>query len=150
MTYEEKSTWVSAVVTALVAGGYAIFIAGRLGSGPVEDIAYQVPLLVAIGAVIVLAIVGNILMSIGAAVGAEIAKPGASKDIDRRDERDERIDRRGELVGYYVMSAGALGVLALAMLRFDQFWIANALFLTFMVGGLVASAVKLVAYRRGF
>ncbi|MBU1078875.1 MAG: hypothetical protein KKB59_00160, partial [Spirochaetes bacterium] len=71
-------------------------------------------------------------------------------DIDRRDERDDHINRRGELVGYYVSSAGALGALALAMLRYDQFWIANALYLAFAVGGIVSSVAKLIAYRRGF
>jgi hypothetical protein len=36
------------------------------------------------------------------------------------------------------------------MLRYDPFWIANALYLSFVVGALVSSAAKLVAYRRGF
>ena len=53
------------------------------------------------------------------------------------------IGRRGELVGYYVASAGALGVLALAMTRQDQFWIANALYLSmvFVISALGAVAV---------
>jgi len=150
MSFEEKFTWVSAVVSLLVAGVYATFVVGRLGSLPVAEIAYQGPLLLAIGATIVVTIAGTILMSIGTAVSAEIRGEGPALDIDRKDERDEHIDRRGELVGYYVSSAGALGALALAMLRYDQFWIANALYLSFAAGGLVASTVKLIAYRRGF
>jgi hypothetical protein len=116
----------------------------------VAEIAYQRLLLIAIGALIVLTIVGTIVTAIGTAIFAEITGSGSVDDVGRDDERDADISRRGELIGYYVSSAGALGVLALAMLRYDQFWIANALYLSFVVGALVASVAKLVAYRRGF
>jgi len=36
------------------------------------------------------------------------------------------------------------------MLGFDHFWIANALYLSFVASSLVSGVVKLVAYRRGF
>ena len=72
------------------------------------------------------------------------------KDIDREDERDKNIDRRGELVGYYVSSVGVVAALVLAMLREDQFWIANALYLFLLIGSVVSSVAKIVLYRRGF
>lgn len=150
MSFEEKYTWVGMAVSMLVLGVYSAFVFGQLRGTPVAEIAYQVPMVISIGAMIVMTIVGTILMSIGTAISAGITGNGSVDDIDRKDERDEHINRRGELVGYYVSSAGALGVLALAMLRYDQFWIANALYLTFMVGGLVSATAKLVAYRRGF
>ena len=71
-------------------------------------------------------------------------------EIDRKDERDKTISRRGDLIGYYVASAGMVGVLILTMLEADYFWIANALYLSFVVAMAVSSAVKLVAYHRGF
>ena len=40
--------------------------------------------------------------------------------------------------------------MALIMLEYEYFWIANALYLSFVVGSFVAATVKLVAYRRGF
>ncbi len=43
-----------------------------------------------------------------------------------------------------------VGVLALTMLEYEYFWIASALYLSFAVGTLVSSAVKLAAYHRGF
>lgn len=150
MSFEEKSTWVATVVSVLVAGFYSSFILGQLRSVPVAEIAYQWPLITAIGAMIAITIVGTIVMSIGTAISATLTGSGSVNEIDRTDERDTHINRRGELVGYYVSSTGGLGVLALAMLRFDQFWIANALYLSFVVGGFVSSVVKLVAYRRGF
>jgi hypothetical protein len=150
MPFEEKVTWVNAVVTAIVPAAYFVVVLGQLGQVPVTEIAYQKPMLIAIGVAIVLTIVGSILTGIGSGISAEIAERGSSKDIGRTDERDANINRRGELVGYYVSSAGIAGVLVLTMLEYPYFWIANALYLSFVVGTLVSAAVKLVAYRRGF
>jgi hypothetical protein len=150
MSYEERATWVSTVVTVLITGVYCVSVLNQLGSVPPAQIAYQKPMLMAIGAIIIVTIIGMILMSIGSAVAAEIKHSGSADDIGRKDERDDHINRRGELVGYYVASMGILGVIALAMLRADQFWIANALFLTLMLGGLTSSVVKIVIYRRGY
>jgi hypothetical protein len=150
MSFEEKMTWVSGFVSVLVTGVYFSVVLGRLGSVPVGEIAYQVPMLIAMGAMIVMSIVGAILMAIGTAVSAEITGVGSVKDIDRKDERDVHIAQRGDLIGYYVTSVGVLGALALTMLKLDYFWIANAIFATFVVASLVSSAWKLIAYRRGF
>ena len=156
MSWEEKITWVSAAVTAAVPAVYFTITLGQLGEVAVTEIAYQRSLLIAIGASIVLTIVGSILTGIGtgiwAGIRAEITGKGSAEDIDidRKDERDVQISRRGDLVGYYVSSAGVVGVMAITMLEYEHFWIANALYLSFVVASLVSSAVKLVAYRRGF
>ncbi|MBU0936216.1 MAG: hypothetical protein KKI09_12840 [Spirochaetes bacterium] len=134
----------------MILGIYFYYIVGQLQRLPVAEIAYQWPMIMTIGAMIVASIVGTILVSIGTAVSAKINGSGPLKEIDRKDERDININRQGELAGYYTLSAGILGVIALAMLRFDQFWIANALYLALIVGGLVALVAKLIAYRRGF
>ena len=150
MSFEEKVTWVSAVVTVLAATWYAWAIGGRLGQVPVAEIAYQRPLLVAVGAMIVFTIVGTIVMAIGAAIRAEITGEGSVDDIDRKDERDLRIDARGDRVAFYVSSVLMVGVLAMAMLEWPHFWIANGVFTAFLSGSLIGASVKLVAYRRGF
>jgi len=54
--------------------------------------------------------------------------------------RHRRVDR----------SAGVVGVLALTMLEYEYFWIASALYLSFAIGTVVASAVKIASYHRGF
>jgi len=158
MSFEEKTTWVTALVSVIVTAWYVLTVRGLMGGVSVAEIAYQRPLLIAVGATIVLTIAGAIVTAIGTAVGravtAEITGAGDAEDavgdVGRTDERDKDISRRGELVGYYVSSAGVVGVLALAMLRYDQFWIANALYLSFALGTLVASVAKIVTYRRGF
>jgi hypothetical protein len=150
MSFEEKLVWVSTFVTVVVTAAYAWLVGGQVQSTPVAQIAYQMPMLIAVGAIIVVTIIGTILMSIGTAISDEITGSGSLKEIDRKDERDETINRRGELIGYYVLSAGALGVLGLAMARIDPFWIANALFLALMLAGTASSVAKLVVYRRGY
>jgi len=43
-----------------------------------------------------------------------------------------------------------VGVLVLTMLEYEYFWIASALYLSFVVGTLVGSVVKIASYHRGF
>jgi hypothetical protein len=150
MPFEEKITWVNAVVAVVVPVAYFVIIMGRLGDTSAADISYQWPLLIAIGASIVLTIVGSILAGIGTGISAELRGRSASDDIDRKDERDKTISRHGDLIGFYVSSVGMVGVLALTMLEYEYFWIASALYLSFVVGTLVASVVKIVSYHRGF
>jgi hypothetical protein len=150
MPFEEKVTWVGAVVSVVVPAVYFAIVLGQLGQASASEIAYQRPMLIAIGVSIVATIVGAIAMGIGSGIAAEITEPGSGADIGRKDERDVTIGRRGELVGYYVSSVGVVGAMVLTMLEYEHFWIANALYLSFVVAALVSATVKLVAYRRGF
>ena len=54
-----------------------------------------------------------------------------------------------EYVGGIVLAVGMLVPFGLAMAEFEYFWIANAIYLAFVVSALTASVVKIVAYRRG-
>jgi hypothetical protein len=128
MPFEEKLSWVNAVVTVIVPVAYFAIMLGRLGDTSAADISYQRPLL----------------------ISAELRGKSASDEIDRKDERDKQISRHGDLIGFYVSSVGMVGVLALTMLEYEYFWIASALYLSFVVGTLVGSVVKIVSYHRGF
>lgn len=150
MSFDEKMTWLNTLVTVLAVGWYASVVAGPLRTTPVEAIAYQGSLVVAVVAMIVATIAGTIAMTVVASIGAEIRKPGSGSDVDRRDERDRRIDAFGDRVAFYVTSALLVGVLGLAMLERPHFWIAHAAFAALVVAALVGNVVKLVAYRRGF
>jgi hypothetical protein len=155
MPFEEKITWVGLVVMPIVTVLYFAAVLPQLATTPASEIAYQTPMIIAIGASIALMIVGAIATAIGTAIGAavsaEIRGEGPVKDIeiDRKDERDVHIGRRGEIAGYYVASAGMVIVLILTMMQFAYFWIANVLYLSFFAATIVSSVVKLVAYRRG-
>ena len=139
MSFEEKSTWIYAVITVLVPGTYFATVIGQLPTTAVTEIAYQQSMLAAIGAAIALSIVAHILVA--------VASP---KEADKRDERDTGINRYGEYIGSFVLYAGMLGALVLALAGFAHFWIANAIFSTFVLAALTTAAVKIVAYRRGF
>lgn len=150
MPFEEKMTWVNLVVGVVVPVVYFAIMMGRLNDVSAADISYQGPLLIAIGVSIVLTIVGSIAAGIGTGISAELRGRSASDEIDRKDERDVRISRHGDLIGLYVSSVGMVGVLALTMLEYDYFWIASALYLSFVVGTVVGSVVKIISYHRGF
>lgn len=150
MSFEEKVTWVSLVVTVLATLWYALTVIAQAGGLAVSEVAYQRPLLIAIGAMIVLTIAGTIAMAIGTAIRVEVTGEGSVRDIDRTDERDVRIGARGDRAAFYTSSVLMVAVLAIAMLEWPHFWIANGLFAAFVTGSLVSSGVKLRAYRRGF
>jgi hypothetical protein len=150
MSFEEKLTWVNTITTVVVAIAYAWIVGGQLAETPATQIAYQWPMIVACGAIVLLTILGAIGAAIGTAVSSAVTGDGSVDDIDRKDERDVHIGWRGDRVGYYVSSVLIFGVLVMTMLEFSYFWIANGIFAAFVIAGLVSSAVKLVAYRRGF
>jgi len=139
MSFEEKGTWIYLVVALVVPAVYFANVLGQVGETPVTEIAYVRPMITAIIVAIVVSIVAHIVVA--------IASP---KDADKKDERDKSINRLGEYVGGIVLAVGAAGVLVLTMAEFEHFWIANALYATFILQGLTSTSVKIVAYRRGF
>jgi hypothetical protein len=139
MSSEEKRTWISALVAVVVPVAYLAIILSKVPGTDVATISY----------------VGAMLTSIGIGIGAAIvlsivAAMASPKDADRTDERDREINRRGEYVGFYAMSIAALVPLALAMAEVEHFWIANALYLAFVLAAVASAVVKIVAYRRGW
>lgn len=139
MNYEEKGVWVYLVVVLGTYGTYAGIVLSQLGSTPLTEIDYGGPLLWSIGASIVAAIVLRIVV--------EIFSPS---DKQRADSRDKEITRRGELIGMWGLVSGALGGMALALVQAEYFWIANAIYLGFVLSAVTASVAKIVLYRRGF
>lgn len=138
MSFKEKSTWIMAIIAAGAYALYVTIILGRAENIPLTDVTYIATLIWTIGAVIVATIVAHI------AVG--IASP---EDAGKEDQRDREIDRFGEYVGQWPVAFGALGAMVLAMLEWDHFWIANVIYLAFVISTLLGSAAKIIAYRRG-
>lgn len=143
MTMGERTTWVYGVLVLLAAGAYFAVVLPRLADTPVADIAWQVPMLIAIGAVIAGTILGTIASAIVAAI--------VSRDMPQEaDIRDTQISRYGERSNLAVIGVGIAAVLALAMVELDPFWIGSALFAVGVVGGTWANVVKIRAYRSSF
>ncbi|WP_431917509.1 hypothetical protein [Nonomuraea jabiensis] len=139
MSSEEKRSWIHVVVGVGVAAVYFVTVLSKVPGADVTRIAYVRPMLIAIGAGIGLGIV--------ASIAAAIASP---REAGRTDERDRQIHRLGEYVGFYVMSIAAIVPLALAMAEAAHFWIANTLYLAFVLATVASSITKIVLYRRGF
>ena len=147
MSNEEKGQWVYLVAIVVTYGAYLVITLGRLGQTAPADIDYVPTMLWSIGIGIALAIVGRIVVEIASRISAEIAGHDDGQDADVRD-RD--VGRFGEYVAGTVLGVGMVVPFLLTLAERDYFWIANAMYLAFVVAAAVGAAVKLVAYRRGF
>ena len=143
MSFEEKGTWTVTFIAVVVAVFYFATILVQLPTTAVGEIDYQAPMLTAIGATIGLSIAGSIAIAIVSSILAR-------EDVSKSDVRDRDINRLGEYVGGIVVTFGMLVPFGLALAEAPHFWIANAMYLTFVVSGLSAAVVKIVIYRRGF
>jgi hypothetical protein len=138
VTYEEKGTWVYLVTSAAAYVVYLAIVLGRVASTPVDQVPYVAVLLWTCGASIVANMAGRMLV--------EMARPSDSR---RADVRDKEIYRSGEYASRWFLVAGAAAAMLMAMAKWDYFWIANVIYLGFVLWAVAGSALKLVAYRRG-
>ena len=60
-----------------------------------------------------------------------------------------RSNRFGEYASRWFLVAGAAAALVMAMAKAEYFWIANVIYLGFVLWAVAGSVLKLVAYRRG-
>ena len=139
VAFKEKSAWIMVVVTVVAYAAYLAVILKRAEDTPVADVSYASALLWSIGAAIAASIVLNIVVSTASPKGA-----------DKSDRRDREIYRSGEYIGQSMVVLGGVGALVMAMAKVDYFWIANAIYLAFVLSAILGSVAKIVAYRRGF
>ena len=138
VSYQEKNQWVFGVVTVLSFAVYALIIISRAQDGPLVEVAYAWPMVWTV----IAAILANIILMIIVSI--------ATRDRGQKDERDEEINRRGEQIGMSMVVVGSVGALIMSMLELEYFWIANVIYLCFVLSALLGTVAKLVAYRRGF
>jgi hypothetical protein len=139
MSYEERNVWVFLVVAVLAYAAYVVVILSRARDTPLTEVAYAGPLLWSIGGAIVAGIVGSIAVALA-----------NHRDGHLKDQRDKEIDRLGERTGQSIVVIGALGAMVLALVEADWFWIANAIYLCFVLSAILGSVTKLAAYRQDF
>lgn len=139
MSYEERNVWVMFVVSVLAYAVYVVVVLTRAQDVPLTEVAYVGPLLWSIG--------GAIVVSILASIAVGLAN---RRDGHLTDQRDKEINRVGERTGQSFVVIGALAAMALALLEVDWFWIANVIYLCFVLSAIVSSMTKLAAYRQDF
>jgi hypothetical protein len=138
MSYEEKGVWVYLVSSAGAYLVYLVIIIGRLQDTPVAEVPYAWVLLWTTVASVVASTVGRTLV--------ETASPSESR---RRDVRDKEIFRFGEYASRWFIVGGAAAAFFMAVAKWDYFWIANVIYLGFVLWAVAGSTARLVAYRRG-
>lgn len=139
MAFLEKSNWVTLIVSVPTLLYYLTLVVPDVLRKPVAEVSWVQPMVITIVGFVVANIIGN--------VAAAASNPA---EADKNDERDREIDHLGERVGNWLIIAGAIAGLVLAMSRADHFWIANAIFLGGIVGALLSSATKIAAYHGSF
>ena len=138
MAFGEKHWWAYGLIVLMVSGIYFAGLLGQISTMAVAEIPYQRHLITAVGSAVALAVVASIVLGITSLAGTP-----------QRDARDADISRIGEYVGGVVFAIGMVVPFALALGEAEHFWIANSIYLACVVSALVATAVKLVGYRRG-
>lgn len=125
-------------MTAAVYFAYVTIVLGR-AAVPITATSYQAPLLWSIVATVVAVVLVRIFV--------EVVTPSESH---RADNRDREIDHLGIVRTWWFLTAGAIAALLMALAEWPHFWIANVLYLGFVLQAVTGSVVKVIAYRRGF
>lgn len=139
MTLEERRAWIRLVVAVAAYAGYVAVLLGRAGGRSLIDVPFSVALLVSVGAAIV---AGVVLETVTGA-----ANPRASR---LKDVRDREIGVLGDHVGQSFVVIGAVAAMLMAMAGWERFWIANVIYLCFVLSAVSGNVTKVVVYRGGF
>jgi NADH:ubiquinone oxidoreductase subunit 6 (subunit J) len=139
VTFLEKSNWVALIVAVPTLLVYLALVVPQVLSKPVAEVSWVQPMAFAIVAFIVANILGSIV--------AAALNPG---EAPKKDQRDREIDQFGQRVGNWLIIAGSIAALVLAMAMADQFWIANAIFLGGLAGAVLSSVTRIAAYHGPF
>ena len=138
MSYEEKGVWAYLISSASAYAAYLTIVVPRLSRVPAAQVSYVVPLLVTtVVSVVISTVVRTVL---------EAARPSDSR---KADVRDREIARFGEHASRWCVVGGAAVGFFMALRQWDYFWIANVIYLGFVLWAVVGSVLRLVAYRRG-
>ncbi|MFD7099040.1 hypothetical protein [Streptomyces xanthophaeus] len=139
MAAEERRAWTMLVVTVVAYLVYLGVVLGPSAGTALAETPYRAALLWTVGGAIAASILLHVLVT------------AFSPDCENtKDQRDREIHRFGEYVGQSFVVVGAVAGLVLAMAGAAPFWIANAIYLAFVLSAVLSSVAKIVAYRFGF
>ncbi|MDT7787240.1 MAG: hypothetical protein QOF58_5659 [Pseudonocardiales bacterium] len=138
MAFEEKRAWVLAIVAVIGYAVYVLLVLGRAAGRPLTEVPYAGTMLWTIG----LGIIAGIVLGIWFGIAAR-------NDGLQADERDREIGRFGDHIGQSFVVIGGVSAMALAIFEAPYFWIANVLYLCFVLSAVLSSVAKIVFYRRG-
>lgn len=138
MSVSEKRAWIMVMVATVAYAIYLSIVIGQAQGHSLAGVSYQWTLVWSVGGAILASILLDILSSFF-----------APKSAAERDQRDREINRLGDYIGQSFLIIGAVTALIIALLEMPPFWIANAIYLGFVLSAIVGSVAKIFAYRRG-
>jgi hypothetical protein len=138
MSFQAKSTIV--MLTALIVsyGWYGLQVFRLAADNSVDMVKYQPLVLIVVVPLVAIATIGQIVIS--------ALNPS---EADSSDERDREIARRGSVIGGWIVSVAAIGVLFAAMAEVSHFWIFHLLLAGLVLAEVIDWTWRLVLYRRG-
>ncbi|NYE94539.1 hypothetical protein FHU41_000760 [Psychromicrobium silvestre] len=139
MPYQEKNAWTLGILALVSYLSYLVIVLSMSTNTPLTEISYAPAMFWTIG--------GSILLSILVQILVGIFSP---QDSGTKDQRDREIGRFGDYIGQAFLVIGGVGALLLAIFELGYFWIANLLYLAFVLSAILSSTAKIFAYRRGF
>ena len=139
MSVSEKRAWIMVTTATVAYATYLAIVLGQAGGRALAGVSYQWTLVWSVGGAILASILLDILSSFF-----------APKSAAEKDQRDREINRLGDYIGQSFLVIGAVTALILALIEVAPFWIANAIYLGFVLSAIVGSVAKIIAYRRGF
>jgi hypothetical protein len=129
MSSEEKRSWIlGSVAIASYLTYLLLLLLTHLSYGPV----------------LVAVVIGSIVASILLHIAVTMRGPHEPKD-----ERDREIGQFGDHVGQAFIVIGGVSAMILALAQTGYFWIANVIYLGFVLSAAVGSLAKVCAYRYG-
>lgn len=142
MAYEERNTWIGLVVSVAGLAVYVVLVLQQADGGELTDVMWWPIMLWTIVGSIVAVIVINIVWGI-------LTSSGGRDGIGTADQRDRDIARMGSRVGQAFLVIAGLGVIVLCAVQANVFWIANTMYLGFVLSAFVGGIASVIAYRRG-
>jgi hypothetical protein len=136
MTLEETRAWARMVAPVIAYGVYLAVVLERAGDRPLTQVPYAVALLVSVGASIV-----------GSTVVETLIRTANPKISGVKDVRDRQIGRLGDYVGQSLVIIGATAAMLMAMAGWQRFWIANVIYLGFVLSAVLGNVTKVIVYR---
>jgi hypothetical protein len=139
MTFQEKTTWLYAVVSIVTGATYFGIAVARAQGTPSTEVQWVWPMAWCMIACCAAMILGSIAIY--------LIFP---EDRGKADQRDREIERFGNYTGRVFAVFCTAAALILTMTGASHFWIANTIFLGCFLSGFLGALVKIVGYRVGF
>lgn len=140
MTFQEKSIWVTVVVTVIIFGYYFTQAIIIISNPSIPEVAL---IGLFIGVTVITIIVQIVLQSVLAIANRKDAEKG-------EDERDKLIELKATRISYFILIFGVWTTCISILIISSTIILANLLLFFFIIAELTGFISQLIYYRRGF